>query len=86
MVSVQPFACPIFEEFGGLSYMSNVTFQTMLSSSTFIIRKNNYPAGFFLVLKVMEDSRACTSYGLSGIEPTDRDLDTQVAFLQKGFR
>ena len=67
--------------------MTNVTYQTMLSSSTFIIRKNIYPAGFFLVLKVMEDSRACTTYGLSnGLEVKDKDLDNDLAFLQKSFR
>ena len=56
VVSVQPYSCPIVEELGGLSGgQQNVTFQTMLKSSAFIIRKSDYRAGFFLVLKVLED-------------------------------
>ena len=58
VVSIQPFSCPIFEEFGGLAYMKDVYFQTMLKSATFTIRKNDYPHGFFLVIKVIEDD-AC---------------------------
>ena len=38
--------------------MKDVYFQTMLKSATFIIHKKDYPHGFFLVIKVIEDD-AC---------------------------
>ena len=78
VVSVQPYSCPIVEELGGLSGgQQNVTFQTMLKSSAFIIRKSDYRAGFFLVLKVLEDG-ICKSSN-TGTNAGDS------TYLQKSF-
>ena len=84
VVSVQPYSCPIFEGFGGLSYMTNVTFQTMLRSSAFFIRKQNYPSGFFLVLKVLQE-RDCI-YGGQQMEGTPYQDQAEVEFLLKTFK
>ena len=39
----------------------NLTWQTMLTSSAFVVRSRDYPEGFFLVLKVILDQTVCKS-------------------------
>ena len=81
MVSIQPFMCPIFEEFGGLAFMKDVYFQTMLKSATFIIHKKDYPQGFFLVIKVIEDNE-CKEV-ISNVNNVEENI---VSMQEKSFR
>ena len=67
----------------GLSYMANVTFQTMLKSSAFIIQKSNYPAGFFLVLKVVEKDACIEGSSENALQCSDPN---NCAFVTKSFR
>ena len=82
MVSVQPFQCPLFEEFGGLNSRPNVTWQTMLKSSAFMINKKEYKAGFFLVLKVIEEEGTCKNVKHIGTN----QAPTLAKRLRKSFR
>ena len=81
-MSVQPFQCPVHEELGGLGYQESVVYQTMLRSSSFMIRKKDYPSGFFLVLKIQND-KDCQVTGPK--EDLERNVNDVVA-LQKSFR
>ena len=63
--------------------MANVTFQTMLKSSAFIIQKSNYPAGFFLVLKVVEKDACIEGSSENALQCSDPN---NCAFVTKSFR
>ena len=82
VASLQPYRCPIHEDFGGLGYQDHVVYQTMLRSSSFMIRKRDYMAGFFLVLKI-EDRKSCQI--IDKKEEVGRNI-LEYAALEKSFR
>ena len=82
VASLQPYHCPIHEDFGGLGYQDHVVYQTMLRSSSFMIRKKDYMAGFFLVLKI-EDRKSCKISDKK--EEVGRSIN-DIEALQKSFR
>ena len=82
MVSVQPFQCPIHEDLGGLGYQDSVIYQTMLRSSSFMVRKKEYQSGFFLVLKIQDDKDCKIA---DQIKDLGRNTNN-VAALEKSFR
>ena len=57
-------------------------YQTMLRSASFMIKKKDYQAGFFLVLKI-EDRKSCRIVGKK--EEVGRSINDFEA-LQKSFR
>ena len=54
----------------------------MLKSSAFMINKKDYPAGFFLVLKVIEEESTCKNIEYIGT----RQFMEQARRLKKSFR
>ena len=82
VASLQPYRCPIHEDFGGLGYEDHVVYQTMLESASFMIRKKDYLAGLFLVLKI-EDSKSCKIVGNK--EEVGRSINDYET-LEKSFR
>ena len=82
VASLQPYRCPIHEDFGGLGYQDHVVYQTMLRSAAFMIKKKDYQAGFFLVLKI-EDRKSCQITDKK--EEVGRSIN-DFAALEKSFR
>ena len=82
VVSVQPFDCPIHEDLGGMGYQQSVKYQTMLRSSSFMIRKKDYPAGFFLVLKIQDDKDCKITAQEENVEWNINNVES----LEKSFR